>query len=151
MGLYTQKNESFASLWCQVKLWSTRSGFCFVTFSQHTAAVTALAFVGGVSGKGSGKSVKGIGPKSKTTAEDGAGGSLVHVGGKGVAVLSASSDGTVRAFDLVRYRNFRTMTTPSPVQFMSLAADPGGKCYAVQLLISHQCNGFHPRLLHGNV
>lgn len=44
----------------------------------------------------------------------------------GHAVLSASLDGTVRAFDLVRYRNFRTLTTPSPVQFVSLAADPAG-------------------------
>ena len=44
----------------------------------------------------------------------------------GNAVLSASLDGTVRAFDLVRYRNFRTMTTPDPVQFMSLAVDGSG-------------------------
>ena len=37
-------------------------------------------------------------------------------------VVSASLDGTVRAFDLVRYRNFRTFTTPTPTQFVSLAA-----------------------------
>lgn len=42
-------------------------------------------------------------------------------------MLSASLDGTVRAFDLVRYRNFRTLTTPSPVQFVSLACDPAGE------------------------
>lgn len=30
------------------------------------------------------------------------------------AVVSASLDGTVRAWDLLRYRNFRTLTTPSP-------------------------------------
>jgi hypothetical protein len=45
----------------------------------------------------------------------------------GHAVLSASLDGTVRAFDLVRYRNFRTLTTPTPVQFISLACDPAGE------------------------
>lgn len=45
----------------------------------------------------------------------------------GHAVLSASMDGTVRAFDLVRYRNFRTLTTPTPVQFVSLAVDPAGE------------------------
>ena len=45
----------------------------------------------------------------------------------GHAVLSASLDGTIRAFDLVRYRNFRTMTTPTPVQFSSLSIDPGGE------------------------
>ena len=42
-------------------------------------------------------------------------------------MLSASLDGTVRAFDLVRYRNFRTLTTPTPVQFVSLACDPAGE------------------------
>ena len=45
----------------------------------------------------------------------------------GHAVLSASLDGTIRAFDLVRYRNFRTLTTPEPVQFASLAIDPAGE------------------------
>ena len=32
------------------------------------------------------------------------------------AIVSASLDGTVSAFDLVRYRNFRTLTTPTPEQ-----------------------------------
>eukprot|EP01025_Chloroclados_australasicus_P005925 TRINITY_DN1192_c0_g1_i5.p1 TRINITY_DN1192_c0_g1~~TRINITY_DN1192_c0_g1_i5.p1 ORF type:complete len:967 (-),score=113.08 TRINITY_DN1192_c0_g1_i5:314-3214(-) len=45
----------------------------------------------------------------------------------GNAVVSASLDGTVRAFDLVRYRNFRTMTTPQPIQFSCLAVDEGGE------------------------
>ncbi|RYG52649.1 hypothetical protein EON67_00705 [archaeon] len=48
-------------------------------------------------------------------------------GGHGLAVLSASLDGTVRAFDLVRYRNFRTLTPPTPAQFISLAADENGE------------------------
>jgi periodic tryptophan protein 2 len=42
-------------------------------------------------------------------------------------VLSASLDGTVRAHDLHRYRTFRTLTTPTPVQFVSLAVDPAGE------------------------
>ena len=42
-------------------------------------------------------------------------------------VLSASLDGTVRAHDLHRYRTFKTFTTPSPVQFLSLAVDPSGE------------------------
>lgn len=33
---------------------------------------------------------------------------------KGNAVLSASLDGSVRAYDLVKYRCFRTLTTPKP-------------------------------------
>ena len=46
---------------------------------------------------------------------------------QGNAVVSSSLDGTVRAFDLVRYRNFRTMTTPSPTQLTCLAIDGGGE------------------------
>lgn len=38
-------------------------------------------------------------------------------------LVSASLDGTVRAYDLIRYRNFRTFTSPRPVQFSSLALD----------------------------
>jgi len=28
----------------QVKVWKTSDGFCFVTFTQHSAAVTGVAF-----------------------------------------------------------------------------------------------------------
>eukprot|EP00536_Pseudo-nitzschia_multiseries_P010973 jgi/Psemu1/204669/e_gw1.354.56.1 len=42
-------------------------------------------------------------------------------------VLSAGLDGTVKAHDLHRYRTFRTFTTPTPVQFLSLAVDPSGE------------------------
>lgn len=76
----------------KVKVWSTLSGFCFVTFTDHEAPVTALSFLN-----------------------------------DGNAVLSASMDGTVRAFDLVRYKNFRTMVTPSPTQLTCLAIDGGGE------------------------
>ena len=72
----------------KVKLWSIHSGFCFVTFSDHTAAVKDLCYVRG-----------------------------------GHALLSASADGTVRAYDLIRYRNFRTLTTPTPVQFTCVTCD----------------------------
>jgi periodic tryptophan protein 2 len=46
---------------------------------------------------------------------------------QGQVLFSASLDGTVRAFDLIRYRNFRTFTSPSPVQFSCLAVDPSGE------------------------
>ena len=65
----------------KVKVWSARNQFCFVTFAEHTSAVTDLLFL----------------PKS------------------GNAVLTSSLDGTVRAFDLVRYKNFRTLTAPLQV------------------------------------
>nr|ADF43197.1 UTP1m [Chlamydomonas reinhardtii] len=77
---------------CKVKVFQQSSGFCFVTFSDHSAPVTAVTFLP-----------------------------------SGHALLSASLDGTVRAWDLVRYRNFRTLTAPSPVQFGSLAVDPAGE------------------------
>ncbi len=48
----------------------------------------------------------------------------------GSAVLSSSLDGTVQAHDLIRYRNFRTLVTPSPVQLTCLAVDPSGEVVA---------------------
>lgn len=46
---------------------------------------------------------------------------------QGQVVFSASLDGTIRAYDLIRYRNFRTFTSPTPVQFGCLAVDPSGE------------------------
>ena len=76
----------------KVKVWNATSGFCFVTFSEHSAAISGVEFAK-----------------------------------QGQILFSASLDGTVRAFDLVRYRNFRTFTSPSPVQFSSFAVDPSGE------------------------
>ena len=79
----------------KVKVWSTYTGFCFITFTEHSAPISSVAFA------------------------------------KQASVLfSASLDGTVRAYDLIRYRNFRTFTSPSPVQFSSLAVDPSGEVVA---------------------
>jgi periodic tryptophan protein 2 len=78
----------------KVKIWNAFSGFCFITFSEHTAPVTGVKFIG-----------KGLGK----------------------ALISASLDGTVRAHDLLRYKNFRTLTTPDPVQFTCLAVDSSGE------------------------
>ncbi|KAG8988141.1 hypothetical protein FRB93_004296 [Tulasnella sp. JGI-2019a] len=79
----------------KIKVWNNSSGFCFVTFSEHTAAVSTVEFAK-----------------------------------QGQVLFSASLDGTVRAFDLIRYRNFRTFTSPSPVQFSSLSVDPSGEVVA---------------------
>eukprot|EP00741_Cyanophora_paradoxa_P002463 tig00000076_g2387.t1 len=54
----------------------------------------------------------------------------------GTAIVSASMDGTVRATDLVRYRNFRTMVSPTPVQFSCIAVDPSGEIVAAGALDS---------------
>ncbi|CAN1126420.1 Periodic tryptophan protein 2 [Linum perenne] len=87
----------------KVKVWTVSSGFCFVTFTEHTNAVTALHFL-----------------------------SNNH------CLLSASLDGTVRAWDLFRYRNFRTFTTPSSRQFVSLAADGSGEVICAGTLDSFE-------------
>ncbi|KAI8925529.1 quinon protein alcohol dehydrogenase-like superfamily [Entophlyctis helioformis] len=76
----------------KVKLWNTQTGFCFVTFTEHSGGISAIEFAR-----------------------------------RGQVVFSASLDGTVRAFDLVRYRNFRTFTSPTPAQFSCLAVDPSGE------------------------
>ena len=80
----------------KVKVWSTSTGFCFVTFNEHQAGITGVKFAG-------------------------------KQGGKQGVVYTSSLDGTVRAFDLIRYRNFRTFTSPTPVQFNCLAVDPTGE------------------------
>ena len=136
----------------QVKVWTLSNGFCFVTFADHTAPVTAVQFLGRCAGRGwrcsAAASLRGSGGVCGRPARPrlvcprlarwqphrrlrpplpSLHPSLPLRPRSGHAVLSASLDGTVRAFDLVRYRNFRTLTTPSPVQFISLAADPGGE------------------------
>jgi periodic tryptophan protein 2 len=51
-------------------------------------------------------------------------------------VFSASLDGTVRVYDLVRYRNFRTFTAPDRLQFNCLAVDTSGEVVAAGSLDS---------------
>lgn len=87
----------------KVKVWTVSSGFCFVTFTEHTNAVTALHFMA-----------------------------------NNHSLLSASLDGTVRAWDLFRYRNFRTFTTPSSRQFVSLASDQSGEVICAGTLDSFE-------------
>ena len=79
----------------KIKLWTCSTGFCFVTFSEHQAAVTGLVFTN-----------------------------------NGKVVLSSSLDGTVRAFDMARYRNFKTLTTPRPVQLSCVSVDSSGDLVA---------------------
>jgi periodic tryptophan protein 2 len=78
----------------KIKLWNSRTGFCYVTFPQessHTAAITGITF-----------------------ANDS-------------VIITCSLDGTVKAHDLYRYRTFKTYTSPTPVQFLSLAVDSNGE------------------------
>ena len=38
-------------------------------------------------------------------------------------VFSCGFDGTIRAYDLIRYKNFKTFTSPTPQQFQTIAID----------------------------
>ncbi|BAF17978.1 periodic tryptophan protein 2 [Oryza sativa Japonica Group] len=87
----------------KVKVWTVSSGFCFITFSEHTNAVTA-----------------------------------VHFMANNHSLLSASLDGTIRAWDLFRYRNFKTFTTALPRQFVSLTADQSGEVICAGTLDSFE-------------
>jgi periodic tryptophan protein 2 len=79
----------------KLKVWNSSTGFCFVTFKEHSGPVTGAVF-----------------------------------SSKAQSVISSSLDGTVRAFDLVRYRNFRTFTSPAPTQFSCVAIDPSAEVVA---------------------
>jgi periodic tryptophan protein 2 len=76
----------------KIKLWDTKSGFCFATFDDHKGPITSIKFM----------------PK------------------KGNAIISSSLDGTVRAFDLIKYKNFRIMTEAKPSQYGCLEIDETG-------------------------
>ncbi|KAK7205455.1 WD40-repeat-containing domain protein [Myxozyma melibiosi] len=47
--------------------------------------------------------------------------------GSNSVLFSSSLDGSIRAWDLIRYRNFRTFTAPQRIQFSCLAVDPSGE------------------------
>lgn len=79
----------------KVKIWNVSNGFCFVTFSDHTAPVTDICFTQ-----------------------------------NGLSVISSSLDGTLRAYDLIRYRNYRTLKGPSTVPFTCFAIDPSSEVVA---------------------
>lgn len=55
-------------------------------------------------------------------------------------LFSASLDGSVRAWDLLRYRNFRTFTAPSRLGWSCLAVDPAGEVVAAG---SHDTDTIH--------
>jgi periodic tryptophan protein 2 len=52
---------------------------------------------------------------------------LKYAPSKANVLVSSSLDGTVRAYDLIKYRNFRIMTSPKPCQFLALGVDFSGE------------------------
>lgn len=51
-------------------------------------------------------------------------------GSRDAALFSCSKDGTVRAFDMLRYKNFRTYVPSSPTSLSCLAVDASGELIA---------------------
>jgi len=121
----------------QLLVWEWRSETYVLKQQGHFYDVNALAYApdGGTLATGADDakvklwSVRG-GACFVTFKEHSGPVSAVAFAPSGHAVLSASLDGTVRAFDLLRYRNFRTFTAPQPCQFASLAIDPAGEVVA---------------------
>ena len=70
----------------------SNTGYCFITFSDHSSGITGVQFTKG-----------------------------------NQVIVSSSKDGTVRAYDLLRYRNFRIFMAPTPMQFSSVVVDPSGE------------------------
>ena len=87
----------------KVKVWDSQSGFCIVTFTEHSSSVTGCEFAR-----------------------------------RGNVLFTSSLDGSVRAWDLVRYRNFRTFTAPLRLSFSSVAVDPSGEVVCAASLDSFE-------------
>ncbi|KAH9946431.1 periodic tryptophan protein, partial [Amylocystis lapponica] len=81
----------------KITLWATSSSFCFITFTEHIAPASVIAFAN-----------------------------------LGSVVVSASLDGSVRTFNLVR---FHTIATPTPVQFSCLTVDPAGSTKSFEVFL----------------
>ncbi|TGZ66946.1 hypothetical protein CRM22_005055 [Opisthorchis felineus] len=123
----------------QLTVWEWRSQTCHLKAQSHARQMTSLAYspdglhlvTGGqdamvkvwrISG---GRAVVTF--SEHTAAVTG----VTFPASKAKVVISSSLDGTVRAHDLVRYRNFRTLSVPTrQVQFACLAVDAPGSLVA---------------------
>ncbi|KAF7233753.1 hypothetical protein EG68_09697 [Paragonimus skrjabini miyazakii] len=123
----------------QLTVWEWRSQVCYLKAESHAGQMTSLAYspdglhlvTGGHDNKvkiwriSSGRTLVTF--SEHQAAVTGVTFPLL----KAKVVLSSSLDGTIRVYDLVRYRNFRTLTVPTRlVQFASLAVDAPGSLVA---------------------
>uniref|UniRef100_A0A7R9V1J8 Small-subunit processome Utp12 domain-containing protein n=1 Tax=Chlamydomonas euryale TaxID=1486919 RepID=A0A7R9V1J8_9CHLO len=129
----------------QLLVWEWRSDSYVLKQQGHYFDISAVAFSpdGGLIATGSDdRKVKVFQQSSGfcfvTFSEHAAPVTAVAFLPSGHALVSASLDGTVRAYDLVRYRNFRTMASPTPVQFGCVAVEPGGEIVAAGTVDSFQ-------------
>ncbi|VBB30467.1 unnamed protein product [Acanthocheilonema viteae] len=114
----------------QLVVWEWQSETYVMKQQSHSQSITTVAYspdgsqiaTGAEDGK-----VKVWSCRSSfcivTFTEHSSGVSAVCWTSDGKALLSASLDGTIRAHDLVRYRNFRTLVCPDKTQLGGLAVD----------------------------
>ena len=62
---------------------------------------------------------------------------LQYAPNKSNVLISSSYDGTIRAYDLIKYKNFRIMTTPNPNQFSCCSIDFTGEIISAGFLESY--------------
>ncbi len=98
----------------KVKLWGVASGFCHVTLGGGAVPAAAAATPDGDAAP---PATRAPGHTAPITG-------LAFLPSSG-ALLSSSRDGTVRAWDLARYRCFRTLVPPERAQLGCVAADAG--------------------------
>lgn len=112
----------------KVKIWNTRSGFCFVTFNEHAGGVYMRTWFCASQPFCNILIVWTLSywfiDMHATFGSPFEGITGLRFSHTGHAVYSSSLDGTVRAYDLIRYRNFRTFTSPSPTQFSCVCVSP---------------------------
>lgn len=95
----------------KVKLWNTQSGFCFVTFSDHTSGVTAVQFS----------------RNKKFLVSCSLDGTVRAFDLTRYTNLCNYYAIYITFFNFYRYRNFRTFTSPRHVQFACVAIDYSGE------------------------
>lgn len=81
----------------KVKVWNAATGLCFITFIEHTASVSVRL-----------RLTQPRVPMLVPDTDNVAGKQAVRFMSSGNAVISASLDGSVRAFDLIRHVIYHT-------------------------------------------
>ena len=136
------KNGDWLALGCetlgQVLVWEWRTEQYILKQQSHALDVNSCSLSSGgslVATGGNDCKVKIWDARSGTSFATFSGGlelpvSCVRFLPSGNAVLASCLDGTVRAFDLLRYRNFRKLVAPEQCNLSALAVDPSGEIVA---------------------
>lgn len=121
----------------QLLVWEWQSETYILKQQSHTANMTCVAYsadgqllaTGGEDGKVKLWNVTS-GCCTVTWSEHSAAITAIAFTAAKRFLVSTGLDGTVRCYDFLRYRNFRTLTTPRPTQLASVAVDCSGEFVA---------------------